>query len=309
MKIGELANVLLFLTKNIKKYIRYYDENEFELQCLTMTKDDDGNDGRPIYQYSDITAYVLENSLIAKKYGEDFNKWFVSIDGVDKSYFDKFKPTERDAMYKNAVRDINVTIDQIKFLYFIKNWELDKNIHRIKGWKNVDALEAIIKPTLQRHATDLLFTKHQRFTEVYDCRHIHIGDNLIRFKNPGDSELIAFGITHPYDDSEFPLLTLIYTLKDPGEEERPFMFLHLHLYYSYDDTLKDMIDSTMESNDMKDKYSDFISQYRELVEMLVTYAVTINDADEQLYEDYTYKPAHFTNIKNQFKEIYIGEVR
>ena len=282
---------LLFMLTNIEKYIKYYDPKAFE-----VTAD------KPYISYDRVVQFVLDNSIIIKnKYmRETFEHFF--YDGVDPDdplfVYNKMN-------YSMVKTDVDVTLQEIAFIYILKNWEINKNVIVTQDIPDNEFTDQI---------SDL--RKNDRFPCImWMLEPSWVYDSLLFFQEQGDSHLISVGVirTPDLDEKNKALLFFFFASnnKDSDPRKNPFMVLRCWIDVEEDVDILTTIEKSFSVSHQKRKYDDFTKRYKTLAQITAKLTVDYSN-NKEIVEDNTevsYKPARITNIRNRYSEIYQGNLK
>lgn len=299
MNKNDTINILMFLTKNIKKYIPFYDEKELKSYALQNGLDCIDAES---YNYNGIVTYIMKNSPIAKRYSSSrLHAW------ISRGYPFIEETKEENVDYDTAYRDVRVLVDEIRYLYVIKNWELCKNIYYTTDQLTYKQYSLTIDK-----CSYLTYPMEEKVenTKVFACLNDESLDNVCFHKEENDSCLVCAMVTEVKDKSQsFPMLTLLYTTRVADKDiERPYMFFNIPLRSNDVDTIQDVIDRDFSID--KPKYEDFMTRYKHAVEEVCKYIlyINVNDSKSENKNEAFRLPRSSDFIKNNYREIYIAEI-
>ena len=275
---------LLDMTNNIGRYIKYYKPEPFEVI-----------EDEAYITYDRVVDFVLSNSIIVnKKYTpERFDHFFFHGLSEDDEVFKETKMS-----YEDVKRDLDVTRQEINYIYILKNWEIDKNIYSI-NIEDGDLPDDIAEPNFL----------HEAFHNTMMCELIpsYIYDSLLFFKEANDCHIVTAGVTYTPDLEEKALLFFIFSGNENSEnnKDHPYMVLSFWVDTHNGASITEKIEEAFSEN-YKKKYDEFMTKYENL--SILIGKIVAGYANGYIKElsnnkDF-YKPADVTNIKNQYKEIY-----
>ena len=305
MTTDEKISNLLFILTHLSQYIKYYDEEEIKWYI----------DLHGYERYS-IQQYVLDKSpIVNKKYNRKlFEEFF--FNGVNEANpFFKLRKNQVPihVQIEEVNRDISVIKQEIEILYIFKNWELDKNVI------SINISDDIINSSHMH--MDSVYLANVTFPTTMFIRNDEIScneeqqfmfDNVIKFKEDNDSQLLSCGYTLTDEDQSSIHVFFIYTSKEryKNVKEIPFMILGYDLRIekgvSVSTLIRDKFGITM-----KKKYDTFKESYLKLSEFLFTVICLSKGDTFSITEDEKIKNIYKRNtdiytMKNNYKEVYQG---
>ena len=303
MTTDEKISNLLFILTHLSQYIKYYNEEEIKWYI----------DLHGYERYS-IQQYVLDKSpIVNKKYNRKlFEEFFFNGVNEDNPFFKLRKnQVPIHVQIEEVNRDISVIKQEIECLYVFKNWELDKNVITI------DIPDSIItKSTIDMQSFRLQEVSFPTTMYILDDDSFYyepfLFDDVIKFKEEKDSQLLSFGYTLTDDNSDMIHVFFIFTSKYRYKDTKkiPYMIIGYDLDIEKDLSVMNLIRNKFNQN-MKKKYDGFKEEYMKLSEFLFKPIILAKESDYIINEDEKIKDIYKRNIdinrmKNNYKEVYQG---